>query len=46
MKPNPAKNTPFRHSREGGNPSRALSNAHGPEMDPRLRGDDEIEVNS
>ncbi len=35
--------TPRRHSREGGNPSPNLAPGETPEMDPRLRGDDEFE---
>ena len=31
----------LRHSREGGNPSPGLASGETPEMDPRLRGDDE-----
>jgi isoleucyl-tRNA synthetase len=37
----PATNTP-RHSREGGNPSPELASNETPEMEPRLRGDDEL----
>jgi isoleucyl-tRNA synthetase len=32
----------LRHSREGGNPSPDLASGDAPEMDPRLRGDDEL----
>ncbi len=34
--------THSRHSREGGNPTPDLASGEAPEMDPRLRGDDEL----